>query len=1341
MGGSSTIATSETKIEALKLQSSAYGVTIPVLGGVNRIPGNLIDYVDFQAIAHTTTQSQGGKGGGVKTQNTTYTYSASVLMGICQGPIGAIARVWKGKEVLSGGWSPAAIATATEAYTVPTSGPMAYTLAHAATALGVPVVSYTAESGGGGFNEGGSPIGGVLYTVRLSSGRDYSYANGVLTILRSALRGVALTVEYQWGSGTPDLSPLVDLGITLVRGELVQPAAAWLAADHPARAFTYPGLAYVHAADYDLGSGASVDNHSFEVQGQGAYRYGPAQPDCNPAEFTAGVLTNGRYGARMPAATLDVDDWVAYCAAAGLLMSPLLAEQRRAADFVDEICRLTNAAPVWSVDRLRIVPLGDVPLTGNGVTYTPNTTPVYDLDDDSWLQDGADDPLQWEIKLPSDRHNHVRVEFSDRANYYNKTIAEAKDDADIAVNGLRTMPTVSAPWICDAAVAALVARIHLQRSLNITGTGRLKLPWAYCLLEPCDLVTLTDAALGFSKLPVRITAIGEDDDGTLEVEVEDWPLGTASPARYPTQAATGYQHNYNAAPGSISAPVLFEAPVDRTSTGLEVYAAVRGAGPLWGGCGVWVSLDGTSYKRVSTVYGASRSGTLAGPVSGGTLPVQVAGQLLSGSAADAAGLATLCWVGGTVQEYLAYETATLTGPGAYTLGGLVRGAYGTPSGTVHAAGAPFVRVDDAIARSGPLELSLIGKTIHLKFTSFNIFRAGEESLADVPAYPYTITGSMVALPPSAVTGAAIVAEPFGLRIRINRNPEPDVVGYEYRSGATWAAGTVLEPQGGTSYLWRVQAAGSYTVWVAAIDALGNRSTPVSASATVTAPVASSLAAAFANDSLLLSWTATPGSFELREFVIRHGASFAAGTDVATQRSSTYAEPVRWTGSRTYWVAAVDAAGNVGPAVSVVAAPILPAAPVVAASISGPNLIMSWAAVAGSLSTIAYELRQGASWAAGTLVQQSAALGYVERVTWAGARSYWLAAIDSAGAYGAVRQVDVTVVSPGAVQAGRAEVVDNNALLYWAAPVTGSLPVDRYEVRKGATWAAGTLVGSNGNSTFTAIFEQAAGTYSYWVAAIDSAGTVGVPAAITATINQPPDYVLRADYNDDWAGITLSGLYLEGGRLYGPALGETIQQHFESRGWATPDAQIAAGFPLVFQPGGTSGYCERTMDYGTLLPATIITVTPALAVLAGSVALTVQISYKAAAGDPWIDAPVDARQVLASAFRYAKVRLTLAASGGDDLAELQGLNIKLSGKLKTDSGSGNAAAGDSGGTSVALTAGFIDVQAIVVTPGGTAARYAIYNFADVPNPTSFKVLLFDSDGNRVSGPFSWTARGY
>lgn len=102
MSGSSTISNSETKIEAIKLQSSAYGATVSVVHGTARVAGNLVDYGDFQAIAHTTTQEAGGKGGGgVNVRNTTYTYTANVIMGICEGPIQGIGVYWVGKRKYS----------------------------------------------------------------------------------------------------------------------------------------------------------------------------------------------------------------------------------------------------------------------------------------------------------------------------------------------------------------------------------------------------------------------------------------------------------------------------------------------------------------------------------------------------------------------------------------------------------------------------------------------------------------------------------------------------------------------------------------------------------------------------------------------------------------------------------------------------------------------------------------------------------------------------------------------------------------------------------------------------------------------------------------------------------------------------------------------------------------------------------------------------------------------------------------------------------------------------------------------------------------------------------------
>lgn len=494
----------------------------------------------------------------------------------------------------------------------------------------------------------------------------------------------------------------------------------------------------------------------------------------------------------------------------------------------------------------------------------------------------------------------------------------------------------------------------------------------------------------------------------------------------------------------------------------------------------------------------------------------------------------------------------------------------------------------------------------------------------------------------------------------------------------------------------------------------------------------------------LYWPAVPDR-DVVAYELRTGASWATATLLDAAASPGWLWRVQALGSRTVLVKARDSSGgHSATAASVSVVIVAPAAPAVAYALAGAQEIISWSVPASSFAVDSYELRYGppaGTWAGATPLASIKATSLRRNADFVGSRVYWVAAVDVAGNVGDPGSVTATIAAPGVVTSTRAEVIDNNVLLYWSAPATGSLPVERYEVRKGATWAGGTVVGSNGNSTFTTVFERVGGVYSYWIAAVDSAGTVGVAVAIAATVSQPPDYVLRNDYNDDWVGITLSGLYLEDGRLYGPALGETIQTHFESRAWATPDAQIVAGYPLVFQPSGTSGYLERTMDYATALPSTAITVTVGSTVLSGAVSSLVQISYKTLAGDPWTDAPSGDTQAQATGFRYVKVRVTFTAAGGDDLVEVAALNIKLSGKLKTDSGSGSAVSTDVGGTTVSFGVAFIDVNSIVVTPSGTAARYALYDFVDAPNPTTFKVLLFDSAGARVSGGFSWTARGF
>lgn len=96
--GSTTVSTSDKRINSMRIQQSAYGLTQPLVYGKNRVAANMFWYGDFKSTAHTTTTKSGGKGGKTKTKNTTYTYSASLMLGLCENKIKDIGIIWRDKE-------------------------------------------------------------------------------------------------------------------------------------------------------------------------------------------------------------------------------------------------------------------------------------------------------------------------------------------------------------------------------------------------------------------------------------------------------------------------------------------------------------------------------------------------------------------------------------------------------------------------------------------------------------------------------------------------------------------------------------------------------------------------------------------------------------------------------------------------------------------------------------------------------------------------------------------------------------------------------------------------------------------------------------------------------------------------------------------------------------------------------------------------------------------------------------------------------------------------------------------------------------------------------------------
>lgn len=832
-----------TRYAGIQVQTSSLGVNIPVGWGTFRTKCNLLDYLDFSSKAQ---HASGGKGGGSVT--TGYSYAATVILGLCEGPIDAIRQVYVDSQV---------------------------------------------------------------------------YTNGAKTALQKANLNASL-------------------------GAIGQPVWSYLTSNHPAHAIGYSGLAIAYQSHYALDGAAAPPNHSFEVvrtTGFGPVTTPSGGEDVDPSLVIADFLQNSRTGVpSWPASGLlgDMSLYQDYCLAAGLLLSPLIDAQRSASDFLNEVLLATNSTCVWSEGVLKFIPYGDTAVSGNGHAYMPNNTPVYSLTDDDFIQDRSGDPvLQVDIEDQSDAYNVVQLEYLDRTNQYNMAIALASDAANVAQFGLRRKDPTTTHVICDPTVAALAAQLHLQRTLYIRAQYKFKLGWVFALLEPGDIIELTDAGLGLEHYPVRITQIDEDEKYGLSIVCEDYPVGVSHSPLYQMQtgvgadsvvdqgvdpggveanlflwsddrtqsgvyaylnatigrgaahdqygqstadaiiptsgvsgpfvvsqavAATNFFANcpytfsvclqagahakaivrigdgqgdgiglnidlaagqivstfndganpgnvvriassivptlasgvwqvlltvemasvvagtnvlncqvyvldnafnetwtgdgsnaiytsqwqvrqgvaigtYAATSGAIAGPIIL-APPAALATGSAMYAAAAG-GPNWGGAYVWASIDGTNYEEIGQIGAPARFGRLttafashADPDTADTLAVDLGwsgGALAGASSTQAVDQgATTAWLG-PAGELIAYETATLTNPCRYSLGGYIRRGFMNTPIAGHNSGDQFVRLDDAVFEFPYLDINT-GQTVYIKFQSYNAFGRSVVDLANCIAY-------------------------------------------------------------------------------------------------------------------------------------------------------------------------------------------------------------------------------------------------------------------------------------------------------------------------------------------------------------------------------------------------------------------------------------------------------------------------------------------------------------------------------------------------------------------------------------------------------------------------------
>ena len=70
---------------------------------------------------------------------------------------------------------------------------------------------------------------------------------------------------------------------------------------------------------------------------------------------------------------------------------------------------------------------------------------------------------------------------------------EARDQSQIEIFGPRVGATIQGHEICDEfVIGPLVAQTILQRELYVRTKFTFKVSWEYCLLDPMDIITITD---------------------------------------------------------------------------------------------------------------------------------------------------------------------------------------------------------------------------------------------------------------------------------------------------------------------------------------------------------------------------------------------------------------------------------------------------------------------------------------------------------------------------------------------------------------------------------------------------------------------------------------------------------------------------------------------------------------------------------------------------------------------------------------------------------------------------------------------------------------------------------
>ena len=269
-------------------------------------------------------------------------------------------------------------------------------------------------------------------------------------------------------------------------------------------------------------------------------------------------------------------------------------------------------------------------------------------------------------------------------------------------------------------------------------------------------------------------------------------------------------------------------------------------------------------------------------------------------------------------------------------------------------------------------VTLISFTEHPTVTVYAVDNAGNQSVGTnivVPIYPY----------PSNVTGFAVKPQTTDrsiLEFTWDAVTDSDLSQYELRAGFSWAGGTQFARTKTRKTTYQIFASGSYTFWIAAINAAENYSRSPAKLARIFNIVPDAVTNLAVTQSTkdhskaVITFTASPGE-DIAKYQIRYGATWDDGTVIGETSETRYEWQVPASGTYNVMVRAVTVAEQISAvtnaSLTITVEPLDVTGFAATQSLVNKTMVkLTWNSIP-DVDIAYYELRQGSNWETATVV--------------------------------------------------------------------------------------------------------------------------------------------------------------------------------------------------------------------------------------------------------------------------------------------------------------------------------------------------------------------------------------